>query len=261
MNSSQAAEEIVKMSLDGFEVAARITGKGAERIAVALYTMAKDKQMTKGKTNLNNMLKSGSPLQIFSIKENELSKFHEQSKQYGVLYTALFDKKHPNKDGLVDIMVRAEDAPKVNRIVERFKLSSVVDMATIKSEIENEKVEEMIKDAEERGIPIKSDEEKLADDIMAKPIQKEQKETLNPSMAKTEKSPLSEHSLENKNKEGVVIDAKKPSVREAIKKIRKEQKENRKENEKSTEISVPASESKNMDKIVSNKKNFKGKER
>ena len=47
MNSSQAAEEIVKMSLDGFEVAARITGKGAERIAVALYTMAKDKQMTR----------------------------------------------------------------------------------------------------------------------------------------------------------------------------------------------------------------------
>ena len=57
MNSSEAAESIVKMSLEGIEVAARITGTGVERIAVALLAMAKQKQMTKGKTNLNNMLK------------------------------------------------------------------------------------------------------------------------------------------------------------------------------------------------------------
>jgi len=93
MNSSEAAESIVRMSLEGFEVAARITGKGAEKIAIALYTMAKDKKMTKGKTNLNNMLKSGSPLQIFTLDETQLKKFHEEAKKYGVLYTALIDKK------------------------------------------------------------------------------------------------------------------------------------------------------------------------
>ena len=31
MHSSEAAESIVKLSLEGFEVAARITGKGAEK--------------------------------------------------------------------------------------------------------------------------------------------------------------------------------------------------------------------------------------
>ena len=95
MNSSEAAESIVKMSLEGMEVAARITGTGVERIAVALLAMAKQKQMTKGKTNLNNMLKSGNPLQIFSLKQDELKKFHDESKKYGILYTALIDKKHP----------------------------------------------------------------------------------------------------------------------------------------------------------------------
>ena len=64
MNSSDAAEAVVKMSLETGEVALRIVGTGAEKLAVLLYTMAKDKKMSKGKTTLNNMLRSGSPLQI-----------------------------------------------------------------------------------------------------------------------------------------------------------------------------------------------------
>lgn len=221
MNSSEAAEAVVKMSLETGEVALRIVGTGAEKLAVLLYTMAKDKQMTKGKTKLNNMLKSGSPLQIFSLKENELKKFHEEAKKYGVLYTALIDKKHPDLDGMVDIMVRAQDAPKVNRIVERFKLSAV-DMAEIKTEIEKDKMEEMLQDAKERGVEIKSDEEKLVDDILSKPIQKEENEMSNPQVAKTEKNPLSEPSLESKSNSGVASNPKKPSVRGTLKKIKEE---------------------------------------
>lgn len=221
MHSSEAAESIVKLSLEGFEVAARITGKGAEKIAVALYTMAKDQKMTKGKTTLNKMLKSGSQLQIFSLNTNQLKKFHEVSKKYGVLYTALIDKKHPDEDGLVDIMVRSEDAPKINRIVDRFKLSAY-DTASIKTEIEKDKMEEMIKDANERGVEVISDEERLADDIMSKPIQKEENEMSNPNVAKTEKSLLSEPSLENKSNSGVAINPKKPSVRETLKRIKEE---------------------------------------
>ncbi len=263
MNSSEAAESIVKMSLEGFEVAAKITGIGAEKIAVLLYTIAKDKQMTKGKTKLNNMLKSGSPLQIFSLKENELEKFHEESKKYGVLYSALIDKKHPDYDGMVDIMVRAEDAPKVNRIVDRFKLSTV-DMASIKSEIEQEKIEEMIKDAKERGVEVKSDEEKLVDDIMSKPIKKEENEMPNPNLTTTEKSPLSETSSKNKKNSGVATNQKKPSVREDLKKIKEEQKKNgksravrEKKNNKKTESKIKETTS-NASKSKTIKK---GKER
>lgn len=265
MNSSEAAEEIVKLSLEGFEVAARITGTGAKNIAVLIYTLASQKNKTKGKMKLNNMLKSGSPLQIFSLKNDQLEKFHEESKKYGVLYTALVDKKHPDPDGLVDIMVRAEDAPKVNRIVERFKLSAV-DVASIKSEIEKDKIEEMIKDAKDRCVPVRSDEEKLADDILAKPIQKEKNEISNPNVAKMEKSPLSEPSLENKKNSGVAISNKKPSVRQELKEIKEDlkAKELAKEtSEKAKEVGVKN----NVDKpkVINNDKTpvikSKGKER
>ncbi len=246
MNSSESAEAVVKMTLEGVDVAVRITGRIAERVAMYLLAKSKETKTTKGKTSLNNMLKSGSPLKIFTLKREELEQFHKETKKYGVLYTALIDKKQTDLDGMVDIMVRAEDAPKINRIVERFKLSAV-DIASIKTEIENDKIKEMIKDAKERGVDVKSDEEKLVEDVMSKPIEKDDSKTQdisdeeklvedimsksqeeiendveNPQLGETEKSPLSEPSLKSKKDLGVASDNKKPSVRELLNRIKNE---------------------------------------
>ena len=246
MNSSESAEAVVKMTLEGVDVAVRITGRIAERVAMYLLAKSKETKTTKGKTSLNNMLKSGSPLKIFTLKREELEQFHKETKKYGVLYTALIDKKQTDLDGMVDIMVRAEDAPKINRIVERFKLSAV-DIASIKTEIENDKIKEMIKDAKERGVDVKSDEEKLVEDVMSKPIEKDDSKTQdisdeeklvedimsksqeeiendveNPQLGETEKSPLSEPSLKSKKDLGVASDNKKPSVRGLLNRIKNE---------------------------------------
>ncbi len=68
MNSGEAAEQVVKISLEGFEVAAKVTGEGAKDIAVLLYTVMKNKEQTRGKARLSNMLKSGKPLSVFTVK-------------------------------------------------------------------------------------------------------------------------------------------------------------------------------------------------
>ena len=221
MNSSESAEAVVKMTLEGVDVAVRITGRIAERVAMYLLAKSKETKTTKGKTSLNNMLKSGSPLKIFTLKREELEQFHKETKKYGVLYTALIDKKQTDLDGMVDIMVRAEDAPKINRIVERFKLSAV-DIASIKTEIENDKIKEMIKDAKERGVDVKSDEEKLVEDVMSKSQEEIENDVENPQLGETEKSPLSEPSLKNKKDLGVASDNKKPSVRKLLNRIKNE---------------------------------------
>ena len=121
---------------------------------------------------------------------------------------------------MVDIMVRAEDASKINRIVKRFDLGTY-DGATIKSEIVKDKAE---KNAKDMGVQEKSAEDKLVDDILSKPVQKEENEVSNPNVAKMEKSPPSEHSSENKNKSEMGTKSKKPSVREELKNIKEEQK-------------------------------------
>jgi len=216
MNTSgDAAESIIRMSLQGIEVAARISGSGAKNVAVLLCAILKEQEKVKGKTKLVNMLKSGKELKVFSVKYDDLKKFTEEAKRYGVLFSALIDKKQKNVDGMVDIMVKAEDAGKINRIVERFNLATI-DTASIKSDIQKSK------ESKDKGIEIKSVEEKLVDNILSKPVSKEENEISNPQVAKTEKSPLSEPSLENKRKleEGAKLE--KPSVRERIKEIKKE---------------------------------------
>ena len=130
---ADAADQIVKMSLEGVEVAAKITGAGAKELAVLLCALLKDQSQTSGKARLGNMLRSGKELKVFAVKTEDLRKFCEAATQYGVLYCVLKDK-HAT-DGLTDIMVRAEDASKINRIFERFKLATVA-VGQIQQELE-----------------------------------------------------------------------------------------------------------------------------
>jgi hypothetical protein len=62
---------------------------------------------------LEGLLRSGKELKVFAVRNEDLNKFAMEAKRYGVLYCALRDKK--SLDGMCDIMVRAEDASKINR--------------------------------------------------------------------------------------------------------------------------------------------------
>lgn len=205
-NGGDAAEQIVRLSLEGFEVTAKIAGAGAKDVAVLLYTLMKDKKRTAGKTNLTNMLKSGKELKVFSVKADEFKKFTEEAKRYGVLYSALINKKDKSHDGVIDIMVRAEDASKINRIVQRFKLSSYEE-ASIRSEIEKTREEKQKNKQHKSKEEIIKAEEKM-------PNKEEQ--SLNPHLAKTEKSPLSKPSYETQKTSDQGSRIKKTSVKEKL---------------------------------------------
>jgi len=141
-HSGDAAEQIVRMSLEGVEVAAKISGTAAKEIAVFLIAALKSKSKKlklKGKARMTSMLKSGKALEIFSVKERDLQKFAQGAKQYGIVYCVLRNRKN-TPDGLCDIMVKADDAPKISRVVERFKFAAV-DKAKIESEIVKAKEE------------------------------------------------------------------------------------------------------------------------
>ena len=227
----EAAEQIVRMSLEGFEVAARITGAGAKNIAILLYSILKEEQKTKGKARLTNMLRSGKELKVFTVKSGDLKKFTQEAKKYGVLYCVLADRKNKDPNAEVDVIARAEDASKISRIVERFDLASV-DTASIITEAEKSRDAKDGQPEPEIGVQEKAEKDKLLDALMGKPMQKEENAP-NPLLAKTEKSPLSEPTSEQprKSAEGATMTkAEKPSVREELRKI----KESRKEQEADT---------------------------
>lgn len=221
----EAAEQIVRMSLEGFEVAAKITGAGAKNIAILLYSILKEEKKTKGKARLSSMLRSGKELKVFTVKNDGLKTFTQEAKKYGVLYCVLADRKNNDPNAEVDVIARAEDASKISRIVERFHLASV-DTASIVTEAEKSKDAKDGQPEPEITTPEKAEKDKLLDELMGKPVGKEENAP-NPSVAKTEKSPQSEPTSEKQSKsaEGATMTKEKPSVKEELRKIKESRKE------------------------------------
>lgn len=239
-NSGDAAEQVVRISLEGTEVALKLTGSAAKNIAAMIYAVWKnrDKNKTKGHQRLSAMLKSGKELKVFTVSEEHLKQFAAEAKRYGVVYCALRGKEK-SADGMVDIMVRAEDASKINRIVEHFKLAAV-DTVSIKRDIEKSKAEKTAApSAPEQEKPDKAADDRLLDDLLSAPVQKEEHASPNPVAAKTEKSRPSEPISEKQSKtaEGTAKSPEdRPSVREKLREIR----ESRQKEAAELSISDPA---------------------
>ena len=208
-----------------FVVAAGIIRHHSD-LALYLFQKNRDKNKIKGRQRLTAMLKSGKELKVFTISEEHLKQFATEAKRYGVVYCALRGKEK-SADGMVDVMVRAEDASKINRIVERFHLATV-DTASIKHEIEKTRAEKGAGEkmeapaVPEKGQPEKSDEDKLLDEMLGAPTRKEEPAPVNPSAARTEKSPPSAPTSEppSKTAEGAAKSAEqRPSVRKELRDI------------------------------------------
>ena len=117
----------------------------------------------KGKARLTNMIKSGKELKVFSIPNKDLAQFTKQAKRYGVLYCVLRDKSAKGDDVPVDIIARAEDASKIQRIVERFEIGKV-DKAGVITQAEQDKAD---REAVAREVPTKTKGEIIVEEAIA----------------------------------------------------------------------------------------------
>lgn len=245
-----SAEEIVRLSLEGFEVVARISGSMAKNIAIMLYTISKDtNKKTNGKTNLTNMMKSKSALKVFSMSQDDFLKFKREAKRYGILYCSLLNKR--DTDGMVDIIAREDDALRIDRIVERFKLLSV-DVAKVDKELddtEKNKTEnkQVLEPEIEKSIQKKNTSDDLMNLLLKKQNIKEENENTNPSqLPSSEKNSPSENSLKQNEKNEGIKKEEKPSIHEKLEDI-KEQKA--KEEQEKTKVVEEIKENKKQKKV------------
>lgn len=237
MNTSgDAAEQIVRLSLEGAEVVLKLTGSAAKNLAAMLYAISKDPKYPKaGKAKIASMLKTQKPMTAYTIKQSDCAEFCKRAKEYGITYCPIAYKK---TDGTIDVLIFESDAARVNRIVERFKLSTV-DAASIKAEIQQSREEQNAPVAPgaaeapaqeadsqapavpEQGQPTKSQEDILLDEMLGAPIKKEEPAPSNPTAARTEKSPPSEPTSEKPSRaaEGTVKKQERPSVRGELREI------------------------------------------
>lgn len=145
----EIAEEVVKLSLEGFEIAVKVTGAAASHTAKMLAGTLKQTGKTRGKTRLSGMLKKNRSLCVYTIPSTELRTFTRHAKEYGILYCVLRDRNLGGKDVPVDILAGINDGPKIERIIERYGVVP-----------EKEKTEEVKVEVEDKFA-------KLADEILA----------------------------------------------------------------------------------------------
>ena len=210
-----AAEQIVRMSLNGTEVALKLTGKGVKYLAILLGRAIKKAfsgKKVKGKARLKSLIKNEKNLKIFGINDKDLKLFCKEAKRYGVLFSVIKDKKA--KDGMTDLLIRGEDAAKVNRIFERFKLTAVE-----RADVENQS--DLDKDILP---PVDERTEKQTESFLDRTTkQRTHKQTKDPSQSRGRKKSPSEPTS---NREKSRADSR-PSVRQELNRIRAEQERER----------------------------------
>lgn len=115
---SEAADQMARETLQIAEVAVKLSAMGFKESLQWAMAYAKENPKVRGKTNLDRLLRDGKELKVMSIQKKDLKKFEHYAQHYGVLFSAIKDKSGQGEN--IDIMFKAEDAGKLNRIYEQM---------------------------------------------------------------------------------------------------------------------------------------------
>ena len=117
-NGGEAADQMVREALQVTEVAIKLSALGIKNALALSLAYAKENPKVKGKTSLDRLLREGKELKIIALQSKDVGQFKELAKQYGVLFAVIKDKAQNEK---VDVMSKAEDVAKLNRIYEQLE--------------------------------------------------------------------------------------------------------------------------------------------
>ena len=117
-NGGEAADQMVRDAMQFAEVAIKLSALGIKNLLSLALAFAKENPTMRGQTHLGRLLRENKELLLVPIQAKDVKEFQQQAKQYGVLYALIKDK---NSNGeKVDIMFKAEDVAKLNRIYEQM---------------------------------------------------------------------------------------------------------------------------------------------
>ena len=114
--SGEAADLVVKESIQLTEASIKLLAAGSKNLAAFLYALAKDNKKLVGKTSMNRLLREGKELKTFCIKAEDLEDFRKYAKP-NILFAAIRDAK--KDDGLVALVTNTDFVSQVNLFMQR----------------------------------------------------------------------------------------------------------------------------------------------
>ena len=112
--SAEVSDQVVRMMLMGVEVSVKIAGHATKHLIAYLLALKNGDKKVSGNTSVAKIVNQSKNIRIFSIKDEDLSKFKTLAKKYGMLYSVIRDMNLG--DGKKDVMVKGEDASKLQRV-------------------------------------------------------------------------------------------------------------------------------------------------
>lgn len=120
------ADQIVRFSLEGTEMALKLSGLAAKNFALFVCAVLKDQKKTRGKTRLVRMLKEQRPFKFFKIPAWQMKEFAREAKGHGLLYVPIRNKRD---NRFIEIVSFADEASKIQRIYDNLGLDYVASQA------------------------------------------------------------------------------------------------------------------------------------
>ncbi|WP_300418312.1 DUF3801 domain-containing protein [uncultured Oscillibacter sp.] len=116
--SAEAADVVVRESLQATEAAAKLTLEGVKNVAALLLAIAKQDMKVVGQTTAKRLARDPAPAVVIPIKAEDKAKFQKLAKEFGVLY--FFAQKKGNDNGMLNVVSNENYAALLNAIMQQL---------------------------------------------------------------------------------------------------------------------------------------------
>jgi len=116
--SGEAADLVVRESIQATEAAAKLAGAGMKNVAALLMALASQEYKVVGETSAKRLARDPAAPEVIQIKREDIGKFQELAKTYGILYFMV--QKQDNTSGLVNVVSNENYAPLLNAVMEEL---------------------------------------------------------------------------------------------------------------------------------------------
>lgn len=117
--SAEAADVVVRESIQATEAAAKLALEGMKNVAALLLAIAKQDMKVVGKTTAKRLARDSAPAVVIPIRAEDRAEFQKMAKAYGVLYFMV--QKRSDDRGMINVVSNQNYAAQLNAIMEQMR--------------------------------------------------------------------------------------------------------------------------------------------
>lgn len=133
-NGGAVADQLVNQSLKASEEIAKLTAWGAKNLAALLWALWQENKDIFKQKGIADVMADNTKPSFIPLEKDQLPRFKQEAKQFGVKYFTVSDKQSE----VADVVVRGQDVKFVNRILEKMGYAERFDAEMFHDDLKNE---------------------------------------------------------------------------------------------------------------------------